>query len=104
MKKDEILKKNRIDNTPLDEREKAINSTAFTFGALGMGCIFLLLFAFNLWLKNRNSYDLFAMYFGFCAVSYIYKSYVSKQTKNIFSAIIFSIITSGFIFLYITRG
>ena len=52
MKKDEILKKNRIDNTPLDEREKAINSTAFTFGALGMGCIFLLLFAFNLWLKK----------------------------------------------------
>ncbi len=104
MNKEEILAKSRKENQYHDERDRQISAQATTYGALGMAVMFVILFVIRVFMKGGTSYDLFAMYFGFLAVSSIYKLKLLKGKTEIFTAIIYTIITSIWLILYILKG
>lgn len=104
MNKEEILEKSKKENRYHDEREQSISSQAMTYGALGMAVMFVILFCVRLFLKGGTSYDLLAMYFGYLAVSSIYKWRLLKGKKECFSAIIYSVVSIVWLVLYIWKG
>lgn len=55
-------------------------------------------------MKGGTAYDLLAMYFGYLAVTNIYKSTLLKGKTEIFAAVIYSIITLVWLVLYVWKG
>ena len=104
MNKEEILAKSRQENQYQDERDKMISAQAGTYGAIGMAVLFVVLFLIRLLMKGGTAYDLLAMYFGYLAVTNIYKSTLLKGKTEIFAAVIYSIITLVWLVLYFWKG
>ena len=104
MNKEEILAKSRQENQYQDERDKMISAQAGTYGAIGMAVLFVVLFLIRLLMKGGTAYDLLAMYFGYLAVTNIYKSTLLKGKTEIFAAVIYSIITLVWLVLYVWKG
>lgn len=104
MNKEEILEKSKQDNQKQDEREKAVFAQSTIYGASGMAVLFLILFLIRCFIKGGTAYDLFTMYFGYLAVSEIYKWKILKGAKERFNAIIYSFTTVIWLILYVWRG
>lgn len=104
MNKEEILEKSRMENKNQDERERTVAAQANTYGMLGMAVIFIILFLIRFFVKGGNAYDLFAMYFGFIAVSSVYRWKVLGGKAAAVSAVMMSVITVIWMVLYIIYG
>ena len=104
MNKEAILERSRRENYYQDERSKVEAAQSMAFGALGMAGIFIVLFLLRLFYKGGTAYDLFAMYFGFLAVSSIYSYRLLKDKKHLMSSVCYVLCTLVWLILYIWKG
>ncbi len=102
MNKEEILAKSRQENKQLDERERTLSTQATAYGITGMSIVFIILFFVQM-SKEKQIYNLLALYFSFVASQNIFRYRLLKGTQNLISALAFTFATIVYLFLYIVR-
>ena len=102
MDREEILSRSRKDNLLLDERDRRIADQASIWGAIGMGTVLVAVFFIRTAITGGDPYDLLAIGFGYLAAANAYRWSVTRAGKTLLVAILYAVVSLGWLWLYAT--
>ena len=102
MDREEILSRSRKDNLLFDERDRRIADQASIWGAIGMGTVLVSVFFIRTAITGGDHFDLLAIGFGYLAAANAYRWSVTRAGKTLLVAILYAVVSLGWLWLYAT--
>ena len=103
MKKEEILKMSKEENKEKDYYELELDTRATKIGAILMLLLTLIFYALEIMLTGDTNYGLYSLIAIFNAGIYSYKSIKTKSKLQIFTAVLWILVTCICTYGYITN-
>ena len=104
MDREEILSHSRKDNLLFDERDRRIADQASIWGAIGMGTVLVSVFFIRTAITGGDHFDLLAIGFGYLAAANAYRWSVTRAGKTLLVAILYAVVSLGWLWFYAIEG